>query len=117
KDIPASVSQGSAAAARVISYIETGVLALEPIRATVSEENCSGCRICNDLCPYNAIVFHDETMVSEINHALCQGCGTCVAACPAGAISGTGFSNEQILAQVKGLLMLDFAEPELEKVP
>jgi heterodisulfide reductase subunit A len=46
-------------------------------------------------------------MVSEINHALCQGCGTCVAACPAGAISGTGFSNEQIMAQIEGLLMFD----------
>ncbi len=43
--------------------------------------------------------------VTEINPALCQGCGTCVAACPAGAISGTGFSNEQILAQIEGLLM------------
>jgi heterodisulfide reductase subunit A-like polyferredoxin len=28
-----------------------------------------------------------------------------VAACPAGAISGTGFSNEQIFAQIDGLLM------------
>ena len=43
-------------------------------------------------------------MVTEINHALCQGCGTCVAACPAGAITGTGFSNEQVLAQIEGLL-------------
>ncbi len=48
-------------------------------------------------------------MVSEIKHALCQGCGTCVAACPAGAISGTGFSNEQIFAQIEGLLM--FSQP------
>ena len=43
-------------------------------------------------------------MVTEINPALCQGCGTCVAACPAGAITGTGFSNEQIMAQIEGLL-------------
>jgi heterodisulfide reductase subunit A-like polyferredoxin len=28
-----------------------------------------------------------------------------VAACPAGAISGTGFSNEQIFAQIDGILM------------
>ncbi len=51
-------------------------------------------------------------MVTEINPALCQGCGTCVAACPAGAISGTGFSNEQILAQIEGLMMLnlDFSQ-------
>ena len=46
-------------------------------------------------------------MVTEINPALCQGCGTCVAACPAGAITGTGFSNEQILAQIEGLMMLN----------
>jgi heterodisulfide reductase subunit A len=44
-------------------------------------------------------------MVTEINPALCQGCGTCVAACPAGAISGTGFSDEQIIAQIDGLLL------------
>jgi hypothetical protein len=30
-----------------------------------------------------------------------------VAACPAGAISGTGFSDEQILAQIEGLMMLN----------
>jgi heterodisulfide reductase subunit A len=46
-------------------------------------------------------------MVTEINPALCQGCGTCVAACPAGAISGTVFSNEQVMAQIEGLLMLN----------
>jgi heterodisulfide reductase subunit A len=45
--------------------------------------------------------------VTEINAALCQGCGTCVAACPAGAISGTVFSNEQVLSQIDGLLMLN----------
>ena len=109
KDIPASVSQGSAASARVLSYIEQGELALEPVRASVIQEQCSGCRICNDLCPYNAILFHEDQMVSEINQALCQGCGTCVAACPAGAITGTGFSDEQVFAQIDGLLYLDRA--------
>jgi heterodisulfide reductase subunit A len=52
-------------------------------------------------------------MVSEVNPALCQGCGTCVAACPAGAISGTGFSDEQILAQIEGLLLLNVKHLEL----
>ncbi|MBN2044747.1 MAG: CoB--CoM heterodisulfide reductase iron-sulfur subunit A family protein [Anaerolineales bacterium] len=107
KDIPASVSQGSAAAARVLSYIERGELALEPVRAMINQEQCSGCRICNDLCPYNAILFHEDQMVSEINQALCQGCGTCVAACPAGAITGTVFSDKQVFAQIDGLLFLE----------
>jgi heterodisulfide reductase subunit A len=111
KDIPASVAQGAAASARVLSRIEQKEMALEPVRASVIEEKCSGCRICNGLCPFNAITFHEDRMVTEINPALCQGCGTCVAACPAGAITGTGFSNDQIMAQIEGLLMMN-VEPE-----
>lgn len=111
KDIPASVAQGAAAAARVLGKIRQKEITLEPIRASIDESKCSGCRICNGLCPFNAILFHEDRMVSEINPALCQGCGTCVAACPAGAISGTGFSNEQILAQIEGLLLLNL-EPQ-----
>lgn len=116
KDIPASVAQGAAAAARVLGRIQQGEIALEPIRASVDESKCSGCRICNNLCPFNAITFHEDRMVSEINPALCQGCGTCVAACPAGAISGTGFSNEQILAQIEGLLLLNVEHPLMAEV-
>ncbi len=107
KDIPSSVAQGAAAAGRVLNRIGQGEIELEPVRATVDAQKCSGCRICNDLCPFGAIIFHEDMMVSEVKHALCQGCGTCVAACPAGAISGTGFSNEQILAQIEGMLMFD----------
>ncbi len=114
KDIPASVAQGAAAAARVLGKIQQKELKLEPIRASVIEEKCSGCRICNDLCPFNAIDFQEKEMVSEINPALCQGCGTCVAACPANAITGTGFSDEQVLAQIEGLLMLNI---EKEPIP
>jgi heterodisulfide reductase subunit A len=105
KDIPASVAQGAAAAARALSRINQGEIALEPVRASVNEEQCSGCRICNNLCPFNAISFHEDRMATSINPALCQGCGTCVAACPAGAIHGTAFSNEQIFAQIEGLLL------------
>jgi heterodisulfide reductase subunit A len=109
KDIPASVVQGAAAAARILGKIQQKEIALEPVRATINEQQCSGCRICNNLCPFNAILFHEDTMVSEVNPALCQGCGTCVAGCPAGAISGTGFSNEQILSQIDGLLLLNLS--------
>ncbi len=104
KDIPASVAQGAAAAARVISKVQQGQMMLEPIRATIDETVCSGCRICNTMCPFNAISFDEEKMVSVINSALCQGCGTCVAACPAGAITGNHYNDVQILAQIEGIL-------------
>jgi heterodisulfide reductase subunit A len=104
KDIPASVAQGSAAAARVLGRIQNKVMSLEPIRASIVADLCSGCRICNALCPYNAIGFDADRGVSTINAAMCQGCGTCVAACPAQAIECTGFSGGQVLAQIEGLL-------------
>ena len=93
RDIPSSVANGAAAAARILGRIQQGELTIEPIGATVDEERCSGCRICNDLCPYSAIEFARGETSAAVNAALCQGCGTCVAACPAGAISGTGFTD------------------------
>jgi heterodisulfide reductase subunit A2 len=113
KDIPASVTQGAAAAARVLGKIQQGVISLEPVRASVNKDQCSGCRICNGLCPFNAIAFIEDDQVSDINPALCQGCGTCVAACPAGAISGTGFSDQQIIAQIDGLLLRNLEPVEV----
>jgi heterodisulfide reductase subunit A len=90
-------------------HIQQKEIALEPVRAEINADRCSGCRICNNLCPFNAILFHEDRSISEVNPALCQGCGTCIAACPAGAITGTGFSNEQILAQLEGLLQASLA--------
>jgi heterodisulfide reductase subunit A len=104
KDIPATVAQGAAAAARVQGMITRGTVEIEPIVATIDEEMCSGCRICNNLCPFNAIEYLADKEVSYINSALCKGCGTCVAACPAQAISGAHYSNDQIFAEIEGLL-------------
>jgi heterodisulfide reductase subunit A len=116
KDIPDTVSQGAAAAARVQGMIAVGSVEVEPVVATIHEERCSGCRICNNLCPFNAIEFLTDKAVSYINAALCKGCGTCVAACPAGAISGAHFSNEQIFAEISGLLY-DVARGNGAKTP
>jgi len=104
KDVPTSVAQGAAAAARVIGSICRGTLMLEPVKARIHSELCSGCKICNNLCPYQAIEYHSETKVSEVATALCQGCGTCVAACPSAAIQGAHFTNDQVMAEIEGIL-------------
>jgi len=104
KDIPDTVAQASAAAARVLSMISKGSVEIEAAISVVDEELCSGCKTCLQLCPYNAISFDEEKKIASINEALCKGCGTCAAACPSGAIVSRHFTTEQIIAQVEGVL-------------
>ncbi len=105
KDIPDTVAQASAAAARVLALISKGEIEIEAATAVIDESICSGCGICNSLCPYSAISFDEEKKVSRINDALCKGCGTCVAACPSDAITGKHFTTEQITAEIEGVLI------------
>ncbi|MCX6027012.1 MAG: CoB--CoM heterodisulfide reductase iron-sulfur subunit A family protein, partial [Chloroflexi bacterium] len=86
KDIPDTVAQASAAAARVLALIIKGKVEIEADTAFIDEAKCSGCRVCNLLCPYSAISYIEKDKVSRVNEALCKGCGTCVAGCPSGAI-------------------------------
>jgi heterodisulfide reductase subunit A len=104
KDIPDSVAQGTAAAAQVMKMFCQGELLMDAAYAEIVEDICSGCRICNGLCPYNAISYEVEKKVSVVNPAMCKACGTCVAACPSGAITGRHFTDEQIYAQIEGIL-------------
>jgi CoB--CoM heterodisulfide reductase subunit A len=102
--IPETVAQAGSAASQVISLISQGTLMMEPIRARINADKCSGCRICNNLCPYYAITFHEDRKVSEVITAMCQGCGACVSACPSSAITGAHFTTEQVMSQIEGIL-------------
>ena len=105
KDIPQTVAQASAAAARALAVISAGEIEVEAATAEVIEELCSGCKTCSDLSPFNAISFDEEKKVSSINDALCKGCGVCVAACPSGAIKGKHFTTEELMAEIEGALV------------
>jgi heterodisulfide reductase subunit A len=104
KDIPDTVAQGGAAAAQVLKLLCQKEIQMDGACAEIDGDLCGGCKICNDLCPYSAISFLDEKKISEINAALCKACGTCVAACPAGAIAARHFTDEQVYAQIEGML-------------
>jgi heterodisulfide reductase subunit A len=105
KDIPDTVAQASAAATRALAMISKGRVETEAATAVVNEDICSGCRICNLLCPYSAIEYDLEKNVSHILDVLCKGCGTCAAACPAEAILSRHFTTQQIMAQIEGVLV------------
>ena len=104
-DVTEGISQAYAAASKAAGPLRTGYVKAEAINAFVNEEECSGCGVCEVLCPFQAIELQDRDgkRVSHINEAVCKGCGTCGAACPSGAISMHHFTDEQILAQVEAL--------------
>jgi heterodisulfide reductase subunit A len=104
KDIPDTVAQAGAAVAEAVALIDLGHVELEPNTAWIDEEVCSGCQTCVGLCPFNAIAYETEKGASVINEALCKGCGTCVSACPSGAAHQHLFLDDQIYAEIEGVL-------------
>ncbi|MDW7966807.1 MAG: FAD-dependent oxidoreductase [Thermoanaerobaculum sp.] len=104
KDIPDTVAQAGAAVGEALALLDRGYVELEPNVAWIEEQVCSGCKTCIPLCPYTAITFDAQEEVSRINEALCKGCGTCVAACPSGAAQQRMFTDQQVLAEVMGVL-------------
>jgi len=103
KDIPDTVAQAKAAAASVIALLNKDLITIEPIVAYVSEERCSGCHICEGLCPYQALIFDSEKKVMVVEEVLCKGCGVCSSACPSGAITLKHFTKEETYAQISAL--------------
>lgn len=104
KDIPDSVAQAKGAAAEVLSLLAQGKVEIEPIIASVDEEVCSGCGLCEKMCPYGALALDGLERVMTVNRALCKGCGACAGICPSGAISLSHFTPRQILEQVEALV-------------
>ena len=114
KDIPETVAQASAAAAKVIGLLCKDQLVCNPCVAQPDELMCNGCSSCEKVCPYGAITYINKEFrgpnrttllrrVAQVNGAVCQGCGACTVACPSGAMDLKGFSNKQIMAEVDAI--------------
>ena len=114
KDIPETVAQASAAAAKVVGLLCKNKLTCNPCVAESNELMCNGCSACEKVCPYGAITYADKEFrgpnrttllrrVAQVNPAVCQGCGACTVACPSGAMDLKGFSNKQIMAEVDAI--------------
>jgi len=55
--------------------------------AVIDEEKCLGCRLCQNLCRFNAITRNEKTKKFKVSQQSCEGCGLCVYVCPAKIIS------------------------------
>jgi heterodisulfide reductase subunit A len=104
KSIDESIAQAKAAASRAATILAKDKISAEGIVASVNEDICSGCGICEALCPYGAITLNRDRKLAEVNEALCKGCGTCCAACPSGAAQQRGFRTDQLSAMIAAAL-------------
>ncbi len=106
KDIPASVGQGSAAAAKVLGLLSKAMLESDPAVSRVNPARCVGCGKCIQTCPFGAIKEIQDRFgnpKAEVIDTVCQGCGICTVTCPQGAIQLEHFTDNQILAEVNAL--------------
>ncbi len=104
KSLEESIAQAKAAASRATMVLVKDAVVGEGIVASVDEDMCSGCGVCEVLCPYGAIAVDRGKGVSAVNEALCKGCGTCCAACPSGAVQQRGFTRAEISAMLSAAL-------------
>lgn len=115
KDIPETVAQASAAAAKVIGLLSKDHLVTSPCVAEADERMCNGCSQCERVCPYGAITYAEREVrapgvrevrrIAQVNPAVCQGCGACTVTCPSGAMDLAGFTNKQIMAEVDAICL------------
>ena len=111
KDIPETVSQASAAAAKVMTLFAKDKLEREPIVARVREAGCVGCFACLKVCAYGAVEEKEVRdrqgnlikVVAYVNPGVCGGCGTCQATCPSKSVELDGYTDEQIVAMIEAL--------------
>ncbi|RJX33613.1 MAG: CoB--CoM heterodisulfide reductase iron-sulfur subunit A family protein [Desulfurivibrio sp.] len=111
KPVEESIAQAMAASARAATLLSKESITLEAIKATVDVDNCDGCALCLDVCPFSAISLMENTdnegKISrriDINKAQCKGCGLCQGTCPKRGVFVAGFSLDQINRQVAAAL-------------
>ena len=104
KDITDSISQAHAAALKACIPLFKKMVKREPLVASIDEDSCSGCRLCEPICEYGALVFDEKRMVMTVNEALCRGCGSCAASCPSGANQVRNTTKKQLFEMIDALV-------------
>jgi len=110
KPIEESIAQAQAAVSRVRKILFKEHIFLDPLKANITE-NCDGCGICIDKCPYGAILYiehHEDDLQGscpiKIDKALCEGCGICVSSCSRGGVIIDEYRLDKISSQISSII-------------
>lgn len=79
-----------------------GFIDIDPRKITYNRDKCIKCKLCTQICNFNALDFVDDHI--EVFLPNCTGCGACQAMCPTGALEIPGFTKDEILVQIDAAL-------------
>jgi heterodisulfide reductase subunit A len=107
KDIPDTVSQASAAAAKVAGLFARPFIETEPTISEVLQQRCVACHLCERFALRRHLRRAEGRAAGADQPRRRKGCGLCAAGCRGRAIVLHGFDDQQLLAEVESL----FARP------
>ena len=73
-----------------------------PIQPQFDMEACTGCGLCEELCPYAALTV-DTEKGNRVDEEYCLGCGMCVGQCPEDAIKLVHLATGNVVWENRGL--------------
>ncbi len=101
KPVDEAIAQGLGAASRAVTLLSKKTVMGNAIVSGIDKAYCRGCCMCRDVCPFQAILFHETEGCCEVNQAVCTGCTSCSVACPTGAASVLHFKPDEVLSMVE----------------
>jgi len=102
KSIQDCITDASSAASRIATLLKSDTSVIDLTTAVIDLAKCSKCGRCIEACNYSAI-----TEDYEVIDMACRSCGKCVSVCPDEAIEIRSLTNDQLKAQVDGILSTD----------
>ena len=103
KFIDESITQAQAAASRAITILAQKTMKASGAICVIDKWKCTGCGVCQEVCPFSAIEVDAKEKVAVVNEALCKGCGVCASSCRSGAPDIGGVSDQQTLTLIQAL--------------
>lgn len=101
KDVRETTLEAMSTALRASTFLGSGEILLSPEKALIIQEKCDTCRKCIETCPVKAIEESSGHLM--VNSISCVGCGICVPTCLNGAIEVKHSTEEQLIAQIRGI--------------
>ncbi len=81
-------TKGAAAAVLAASVMPRRPRHSKGYTVSIDPARCRGCGRCAEVCPHQAVSFHQNEFgygTAVVDEALCKGCGNCIAMCPSNA--------------------------------